>query len=139
MAHFRDTPDGPPISWVPPSAPPSPIPPSSEKEHPHPFEKGRGSWGCILACEGAMEVEVEPTSLNRGEGLAAKSTGEVGGERARAGVVVERWWWAKESGSRVKFNPDEVDGRLKLRSSSKITLDISVCKSDSKIRNVIIL
>jgi hypothetical protein len=31
---------------------------------PHPFEKGRGGWGCILTCEGAMMVEVEPTSLN---------------------------------------------------------------------------
>ena len=86
-----------------------------------------------------MEVEVEPTSLNRGEGLAAKSTGEVGGERARAGVVVERWWWAKESGSRVKFNRDGVDGGFKLRPSSKITLDIRVCKSDSKVKSVIIL
>ena len=86
-----------------------------------------------------MEVEVKPTSLNRGEGLAAKSTGEVGGERARAGVVVERWWWAKEGGRRVKFNHDGVDGRLKLRSSSKITLDISVYKSDSKIKEFIVL
>ena len=45
-------------------------------------------------------VEVEPTSLSRGEGLAAESTGEVGRERARVGVVVETWRWAKESGRR---------------------------------------
>jgi hypothetical protein len=35
-------------------------------------------------------VEVEPTSLNLGEGLAAGSIGEVEVERARTGVVVER-------------------------------------------------
>ena len=59
--------------------------------HPHPFRKGRGGSGCILASEGAVAVEDEPTSLNRGEGLAAESTGEVGGKRARAEVVVARW------------------------------------------------
>jgi len=40
---------------------------------------------------------MEPTSLNGGEGLVAESTGEIEVERARAGVVVERWWWTKES------------------------------------------
>jgi hypothetical protein len=46
---------------------------------PHPFGKGRGGWGCILASEGAEAVLKEPTSLNRGEGLVAGLTGEVGG------------------------------------------------------------
>jgi hypothetical protein len=58
----------------------------------------------------------EPTSLNRGEGLATGWPGEVRGERARVEVVVEWWWWTKESGRRVKFNRDGVDGGLKLRS-----------------------
>jgi len=44
---------------------------------PHPFGKGRGGWGFILACEGAVVVEVEPTSLNGGEGLTAESTCEI--------------------------------------------------------------
>jgi hypothetical protein len=35
-------------------------------------------------------VEVEPTSLNGGEGLAAESIGKDGGETRRAGGVVER-------------------------------------------------
>ena len=40
---------------------------------------------------------MEPISLNGGEGLVAESTGEVVVESARAGVVVERWWWTKGS------------------------------------------
>jgi hypothetical protein len=39
---------------------------------PHPFGQGRGGCGCILAFEGAA-LSVEPTSLERGEGLVAKS------------------------------------------------------------------
>ena len=35
-----------------------------------------------------MTVEAKPTSLNKGKGLTAESTGDVGGKRARAGVVV---------------------------------------------------
>ena len=46
---------------------------------PHPFGKGRGGWGCILPCEGAVGLVVEPTSLNRGEGLVAGFPGEVSG------------------------------------------------------------
>jgi len=53
------------------------------------------------------------------------------------------WWWRdvvnegewKES----EFNRDGVDGGFKLRSPSKITLDMSACISDSKIKNGIIL
>ena len=58
---------------------------------PHPFGKGRGRCGCILACEGAVALVVEPTSLNRGEGLVDELACDariVEGER----VVVERWW-----------------------------------------------
>ena len=47
--------------------------------HPHPFGKGRGGYGCILACEGVVAMEVEPTSLDRGEGLVSGLTGEIGG------------------------------------------------------------
>ena len=46
---------------------------------PHPFGKGRGGCGSILACEGARAMLTEPTSLNRGEGLVTGLTGEVGG------------------------------------------------------------
>jgi len=56
--------------------------------------------GCILACEGAVVVEVEPTSLNRGEGLVTGSPGDVvGGVGASegGGGVEERWWWTNES------------------------------------------
>jgi hypothetical protein len=68
----------------------------------------------------------------------AESRGDVRGERARAGVVVERWWWVKEGGKRAKFNRDGVDGGLKLRSPSKITFDIDICESDSRIKDPII-
>ena len=47
--------------------------------HPHPFEKGRGSCSCILACEVGGVLMAEPTSLNRGEGLAAGWLVEVEG------------------------------------------------------------
>ena len=98
---------------------------------PHPCQKGRGGVHSALA--GALNFE--PTYLSRGEGLAAESTGEAETERARAGVVVERWWWTKESGRRMKFNRDGVDGGFKLRFPSKIMFDISTCKSDSKLKN----
>ena len=45
----------------------------------------------------------------------------------------------KESGRRVKFNRDVVDGGFKLRFHSKITLNMSAHKSDSKIKNCNIL
>jgi len=56
--------------------------------------------GCILACEGAVVVEVEPTSLNRVEGLVTGSPGDVVGSVGASeggGGVVERWWWTNES------------------------------------------
>jgi hypothetical protein len=48
--------------------------------NPHPFRKGRGSCSCILASEGAEVLLVEPTSLNRGEGLIAEWLGVVEGK-----------------------------------------------------------
>jgi len=47
---------------------------------PHPFGKGRGGWVCILTCEGAAGLIVEPTSLKRGEGLASGLLGVVADE-----------------------------------------------------------
>ena len=38
-------------------------------------------------------VLIEPTSLNRGEGLIAGLLGEVGGELCWGG---RRWWWKDE-------------------------------------------
>jgi hypothetical protein len=46
---------------------------------PHPSGKGRGGRGSILACEGAVTMLTEPTSLNRGEGLMTGSPDDVGG------------------------------------------------------------
>jgi hypothetical protein len=46
---------------------------------------------------------------------------------------VEGEW--KES----EFNRDGIDGGLKLRSPSKITLDMSACMSDSKVKRFILL
>jgi hypothetical protein len=52
---------------------------------PHPYGKGRGGGGRILASEGAAAVLREPTSLNRGEGLISGLTGEVGGVEGEGG------------------------------------------------------
>src|SRR5258708_355509 len=91
---FHNSPLGHPNSWVPLIFPLIFLPPRihcrAKVSHPHPFGKGRGGWGCILTCEGAVAVEVKPTSLNRGEGLTIMSTGTVRVKRVRAGVV-ERW------------------------------------------------
>ena len=51
--------------------------------HPHPFGKGRGGCTSDLASEGVKAVLNEPTSLNRGEGLVAGLTGEVGGHESK--------------------------------------------------------
>ena len=45
------SPGGPPISWVPPHHPPSPIAPSCESKRPHPCGKGRGGCTCVFASE----------------------------------------------------------------------------------------
>ena len=102
---------------------------------PHPLEKGRGSWGCILACEGAVALVGEPTSPNRGEGVAVELWGVVAGDLWWGGP---RWWW-KDKRERSKINRDGVDGELKLRSPSQITFDMSTRKSNSKIKNCILL
>jgi len=84
----------------PPRLPPSPDPLSSEAKPPTSLWKGEGRLGCILACEGAVAVEVEPTSLNRGEGLVTGSPGDVlggVGTSEGGGGVEERWWWTNES------------------------------------------
>ena len=67
---FHDVLHGPPTPWVPPCDYPSPIPPSSEYDLPTSLWKGRGGCACVLASEGTNEFLIEPTSLNRGEGLA---------------------------------------------------------------------
>ena len=52
---------------------------------PHLFGKGRGGNGCILASEGEV-LSVEPTSLNREEGLVARWFRGLEGE----------WWWRRQ-------------------------------------------
>jgi len=53
------------------------------RSRPHPFRKGRGGCACVLASEGDEAVLIEPTSLNRGEGLVARLAGEVGGVESK--------------------------------------------------------
>ena len=94
---FRNSPPGPPIIWVPLVFFLPRILHRATGSRPHPFGKGRGGKDCILACEGTEAMWMEPTSLSGREGLVAGSTDKVGVESARAGVVVEKWWWTKES------------------------------------------
>jgi hypothetical protein len=81
-------------------------------------------------------LRVESTSLNRGEGLAAGWLGVFTGLDMWWGG--RRWWW-KDERERAKINLDGVDAGFKLRSPSKITLDISVSEADSKIKDCITL
>jgi len=118
----------------PPAALPSPIPPSSEKEYPHPFGKGRGGGSRVLASEAARahSLSPHPSLEGRGSWPGRQAKLEARGRE-------QRWWWREGGGRRrVKFNRDGVDGGLKLRSPSKITLDMSACKSDSKIKCVLL-
>ena len=74
---------------------PPKFPPSSKNKLAHiPLERGGGGYGCILASEEAVEMLVEPTSLNRGEGLIAMSTGLVGGGEGEGknGRGEKSWW-----------------------------------------------
>jgi hypothetical protein len=67
---FRDAPDGSPTSWVSPCVSPSPNSLSSENEPPTSLWKGEGlvRLDFVRPCWlGA--IVIEPTSLNRGEGL----------------------------------------------------------------------
>ena len=84
---------GPPTSWDPLLSFPLPGSSVERLQAAHiPLEKGKGG-GFILASEGAMAVLMEPTSLNREEGLAAGLLGVflgdlwwgVGGEGGRGG------------------------------------------------------
>jgi hypothetical protein len=65
------------------------------------LKRGGVAGGWILASEGAEAVLKEPTSLDGGEGLAARSTGEVEGVEGEGEggggkeVVVRRWWWKR--------------------------------------------
>ena len=79
------------------------------------MERG-GATVPVLASEGAKASLIEPTSLNRGEGLIAELTGEAGGVEGEGEgeVVVERWWWRNERTNEI--NHDVVDGCFKLRS-----------------------
>ena len=74
---------------------PPKFPPSSKNKLAHiPLERGGSSYGCILASEEAAEMLVEPTSLNRGEGLVAMLMGSVGGgEGEGEGGRGEKLWW----------------------------------------------
>jgi hypothetical protein len=80
---------------------------------PHPFAKGRGGWGSILACEGAEAELTEPTSLNRGEGLVAGLIGAVGGME---GEGEGEDGSGGRSENELHINCDAVDVKFKLRS-----------------------
>jgi len=110
---FRNSPPGHPTSWVPFVFLLPRIIRRARLSRPHPFGKGRGDWGCILASEGVEAVEVEPTSLNRGEGLVGDLTCVVEEGEGEGEGGVERWWRRRE---RTKINRDAVDVRFKLRS-----------------------
>jgi len=86
VAHFRDAPDGPPISWVPPSNTPSPIPLSSEKLPPTSLWKGeRWLWLQLWPV-----LVSKPTSLTRGEGPL---DGWFCVPKRVEAVRCEWWWW----------------------------------------------
>ena len=78
---------------------------------------------------------MEPTSLNRGEGLVTGLTSEVGGRE----VVEERWWRWWRRRERRNINRDAVDVKLKLHSRLKIAFDMNTLKVDNKIKNCIVL
>jgi hypothetical protein len=122
------------LGWIPPlwssgcrgfpcfaaSCPPSSLPHFPLLTHllspsrPHPFGKGRGGCACALASEGAEAVLIEPTSLNRGEGLVTGFAGEFGGVEGEGEgkVMVESGGGGTRE--RTKINRDVVDGCLKL-------------------------
>ena len=70
VVRFRDVLAGPPTSWVPPGVSPSLNPSSSKNEPPTSLWRGEGRvrLGCVRACLLGV-VSIEPTSLERGEGL----------------------------------------------------------------------
>ena len=76
VARFRDTLFGLPTSWVPSCVSPSPTPSPSDYEPPISLMGGFGQVGSTLA---GLSM-VEPTSLNRREGLVAGWMRVDGGE-----------------------------------------------------------
>jgi hypothetical protein len=109
---------------------------------PHPSGKGRGRCGCACVSELTGVLVVEPTSLNRGEGLVA-GLSVCGCERSGVvrGKVWGRWWRRKEKEERTS-QTSTVMGlmlRLKLRSPSKIAFDMGAGEVDNKIKTCIIL
>jgi hypothetical protein len=72
---------------------------------------GRGSWGSILACEGAKAELTEPTSLNRREGLIARLIGMVGGIE---GEGKGKDGSGGRSENELHINCDTVDVKFKL-------------------------
>jgi len=88
MVHFVDAPDGPPIPWVPPRVPLSPIPPSSMLDPLTSLLKGEGHVGFDSVCPCLLgALEIGPTSLKRGEGPPSGSW-----------RVVESEWVVRERG-----------------------------------------
>ena len=85
MIRFGDAPDGPPIPWVPPRVPPSPIPPSKEFGPPTSLWKGEGQVVDFVRPRLLRVLEIGPTSLKRGEGPLSGSS-----------RVVESKWVARE-------------------------------------------
>ena len=81
-----------------------------------------------------MALVGEPTSPNRGEGVAVGFLGVVVGDLWWGGL---RWWW-KDKREWSKINRDGVDGELKLHSPSQITFNMNAHKSNSKIKNGIL-
>jgi len=134
--HFVDTPDGPPIPWVPSHVPLSPIPASSGLELPTSLLKGEGHVGFDSVHPRLLgALEIGPTSLKRGEGPPSGSS-----------RVVESEWVAKEGGGggwmsrgRMDINHDAVDVQFELRSPAKITFDIGASLHNKENKNWIIL
>ena len=106
VVRFGDAPDGPPIPWVPPHIPLSPVPPLSELELPTSLLKGERQVGFDSVRPGLLGVlEIRPTSFKRGKGPASGLS-----------HVVESEWVAREdgggggmSGGQMNINHDAVD------------------------------
>jgi len=80
IARFCDALDGPPTCWVPPCFSLPPIPPLSKYVPAHiPLERG-GAGADVVRFVRPGVLMVEPTSLNRGEGLVSGLLRVVAGE-----------------------------------------------------------
>lgn len=134
VVRFGDAPDGPPIPWVPPHVPLSPVPPSSKLEPPTSLLKGE-RWVGFDSVHPHLfgALEIRPTSFKRWKGPTSGLS-----------RVVESEWVVREdgggmSGGRTNINCDVVDVRFKLRSPTKITFDIGASVHNKKNKNSIIL